>query len=166
MKSKIRIDLAQDNNPVIIISYEESDDFKDLAVKRFLDDLKNKSRVLTCELRFKDELNPNTAILRAIYDQKDLDNVKIRVEHRNLRMFIDKVENIIKQYQEESDKYFGDFFTWQYSDSWGIGTEGNLYPKLKDFSYKKLTDYIYELLDEYSKDYILKSDTETSLLTE
>lgn len=37
MKSKIMIDLAWDNQPVITIEYNESDDVRDKMVKRFME---------------------------------------------------------------------------------------------------------------------------------
>ncbi len=44
MKSKITIDLAEDNQPVILINYVPSEDVRDKMIKRFLETFGYESR--------------------------------------------------------------------------------------------------------------------------
>lgn len=45
MKSKITIDLDENNTPVVLIKYESSEDVRDKMVKRFLEKIGDKDNI-------------------------------------------------------------------------------------------------------------------------
>ena len=52
MKSKITIDVDQDNQPIIKVEYSESDDVRDKLVKRFIENFGHNSNSARVEWGF------------------------------------------------------------------------------------------------------------------
>lgn len=74
MKSKITIDMDWDNQPIILIEYEESPDVRDKMVKRFMETFGGESYFATFHFK-QDNLDPNfkfnrKAVVRPIEPQK------------------------------------------------------------------------------------------------
>jgi hypothetical protein len=87
MKSKITIEIDYDNQPIIRINYEPSDDVRDGLVKRFLETFGGKSSYASFRFVDSPSEKPNSiARLRPI-EPKDMENVA--------RVITDEVKGVV-----------------------------------------------------------------------
>lgn len=102
MKSSIKIDLDLDNNPILKINYQETDDLRDLAVKRLLEAIQHNGGILYTS-REPFSLERTELTLKSLIKEEDADwalHQSWGVVHRNT---LDKVEKLWREFKEDSD---------------------------------------------------------------
>lgn len=100
MKSTIRIDLDFDNNPILTIDYQETEDLRDVAVGRLIEYLERRGNMLTSFNSGRGE-GKSQLTIRPVYNETDLETVKEglnQVRHTNAYK---KVEELYNQFIED-----------------------------------------------------------------